>query len=112
MNGRASKQELREAIQVKLKALSETEQGRASDKARELLEQQPLWKNAIRILFYAPVPGEIDVWPLLKDALRAGKQVCLPRFVGQKAQAYAACAVRDLPRDLQTGQFGIREPLA
>jgi 5-formyltetrahydrofolate cyclo-ligase len=104
----------------------------ASEIARKLLEEQVAWKKATRILFYAPLPGELDVWPLFEDAVRAGKEAYLPRFVGEKPlkqfdesqmpahiplkrgvneKAYVACAVRDLEKDLRMGQFGIREPV-
>ena len=106
-----------------------------SDKARRMLEQQAVWKQAKRVLFYAPLPVELDVWPLFEDAVRAGKEACLPRFAGEKplkrfqdrpagahtplkrgvnenrGQYYVACAVRDLGKDLKAGQFGIREPV-
>jgi 5-formyltetrahydrofolate cyclo-ligase len=103
-----------------------------SNNARQLLERQGFWKAAGRILFYAPLSGELDVWPLFEDAVRAGKEAYLPRFVGEKplkrfqdgpakaplkrdvkgnGQRYVACAVRDLQKDLKTGQFGIREPV-
>src|SRR5205085_6670296 len=36
------------------------------------------------VLFFAPLPEELDVWPLLGEALRSGKRVFLPRFVGEK----------------------------
>ena len=110
MDRQTSKQQLRQAIQAKLKALPEADQSCASDRARSLLEKQTSWKGATRILFYAPLPGELDVWPLFEDAVRGGKEAYLPRFIG-KQPAYAACVVRDLNRDLKSGQFGIREPV-
>ena len=55
------------------------------------------------------MPEELDVWPLLTEALAAGKQVALPRFVAE-TRTYEACLIRDPGADLQVGHFGIREP--
>ena len=82
---------------------------KASAQARALLAAQPLWQRARSVLFYAPLPGELDVWPLLSVALRASKKVALPRF-DQQTKAYAACQVQNPETDLQAGRFGIREP--
>jgi len=42
------------------------------------------------ILVYAPLPEELDVWPLLMVALAAGKTVSLPRFDAEQKN-YVAC---------------------
>ena len=81
----------------------------ASRKACARLEQQPVWQKAKTILFYAPTPEEVDVWPLLVDSLAAGKAVLLPRY-SLAEKGYVACRVTDAVRDLRTGHFGIREP--
>jgi 5-formyltetrahydrofolate cyclo-ligase len=81
----------------------------ASAQARRLLKDQPLWKAARSVLFFAPLPEEVDIWPLLAEALSGGKKVGLPRFVAE-TRAYEACQIHDPGVDLQTGHFGIREP--
>lgn len=81
----------------------------ASARACSLIERQPVWAKARSILFYAPMAGELDIWPLMVRALDAGKTVCLPRF-DTPSQQYGACQVQNLSRDVRTGQFGIREP--
>ena len=32
------------------------------------------------VLFFAPLPDELDFWPLLEEAVPAGKMAALPRF--------------------------------
>ena len=61
------------------------------------------------VLFYAPLAEEIDVWPLLRETLAAGRQVALPRF-DRAAGKYVACCVSDIEAELVAGRFGIREP--
>jgi 5-formyltetrahydrofolate cyclo-ligase len=104
-----SKRALRGRIREQLKTISEEQRTAGSQQARALLASQPRWAAAHSVLFFAPLPGELDVWPMLEDALVAGKVVALPRFVAETG-AYVACAVQDLAKDLIPGRFGIREP--
>lgn len=102
-----AKQSLRMRIQAALKELPEVKRQQGSEQAKTLLERQAVWLAARKILFYAPLPGELDIWPLFEDAIRAGKEVYLPRYIGN---AYAAGLVREPDADLTVGRFGIREP--
>ena len=61
------------------------------------------------ILFFAPLPEEVDVWPLLIEALMVGKGAALPRF-DSATKTYVACRVENPDRDVVSGKFGIREP--
>ena len=104
-----SKSTLRKEIRARLAVLTPEQRVAASRQARALLEKQVVWKNAKLIFFYAPVAEEMDIWPLLTDALAAGKTVALPRFDSATGR-YVACQVQDVVKDLNHGQFGIREP--
>jgi len=109
MQIRENKAELRRSIRASLKAMTPDQRATASVQACALLEQQTVWKKAKLIFFYAPMPEELDIWPLLSDSLAAGKTVALPRF-DSATQRYVACQVMDIARDLGYGKFGIREP--
>jgi len=89
--------------------MSAEERATGASGARLLIERQPIWQKARSILFFAPLAEELDVWPLMADALAAGKTVALPRFT-PKTGGYVACQIEDLGRDLNQGKFGIREP--
>ena len=108
MNISESKNALRKEIRLRLKAMTPEQRATASGRACALLEQQAAWKRASLIFFYAPLPEELDIWPLLGDSLAAGKTVALPRF-DSATQRYVACQIQDLAKDLHHGQFGIRE---
>src|SRR5690349_4261555 len=103
------KQQLRQAMRARLAGLSDQSQKATAEQARTLLEQQSVWQRAHRILFYAPLAFELDVWPLLQDAILTGKEAYLPRFEGA---SYIASRVTNVRTDLTSGQFGIREPIA
>ena len=108
MNIIESKGILRKEIRARLAALAQEQRAMASKQASTLLEKQAVWKNAGLVFFYAPIPEEIDIWPLLGDALAGGKTVALPRF-DPTTQRYVACQIQDVAKDLNHGQFGIRE---
>jgi 5-formyltetrahydrofolate cyclo-ligase len=61
------------------------------------------------VLLFAPLPDEVDVMPLFKVALAAGKKLALPRF-DHKTQSYVAGRVVNLAEELRPGRFGISEP--
>ena len=106
-----AKAALRAKVRAALSQLNAAERELQSRRARSLLQRQPLYQQANTILFFAPLPDEIDVWPLVMAAQGAGKTIALPRFVPETG-SYAACRVSRLETDLQTGRFGIREPAA
>lgn len=106
-----SKAALRQRVRAAVAAIPTAERETASAQARERLLGQSRWRNAETILFYAPLDDELDVWPLLDVALKAGKKVCLPRFAPDSDQ-YAACEVVNIQSEVTIGRFGIREPAA
>jgi len=104
-----AKRALRRQIRDRLAVLPEMRRNVASAQARSLLVQQPVWKLASRVLMFAPASLELDIWPLVENALSAAKTVALPRFI-RTANRYTACEIKDPLTDLQLGRFGIREP--
>jgi 5-formyltetrahydrofolate cyclo-ligase len=105
----AAKTALRGQMRARMKMMPAGERAAAAAQARRLLETQTPWKEARSILFFAPLPEEVDIWPLLAATLAAGKIVALPRF-DTEHDRYLACEVRNLDQDLEPGRFGIREP--
>src|SRR5437867_3642856 len=102
------KEALRLRVRMTLKAISLSERKLASHRACALLKEQNIWHKAQVILFYDPLPDELDIWPLLTETLAEGKEVCLPRYVPGE-NCYVASRVESLERDLRAGHFGIRE---
>jgi len=106
---RETKSALREEVAQRLQGIPAAERVAASAQARALLTQQALWRNAQTILFFAPLPGELNVWPLLLVALEAGKRAALPLF-DRHQKNYTACLIQNPDTDVHVGHFGIREP--
>ena len=72
---------------------------------------EPQLQSARTILFFAPLPDEPDVWPLLEKLLPTKKICALPAF-DSATQIYSARRVQNLTTDIAAGKFGIREPSA
>jgi 5-formyltetrahydrofolate cyclo-ligase len=104
-----AKRALRAQVQAALSRVSGLERVAASARVRALLKEQALWRQAQSVLFFAPLPQEPDIWPLLPEALADSMQVLLPRFV-PTAGNYEICRIRHPDTDIQIGTFRIREP--
>ncbi len=71
------------------------------------IEELPAFATAGVVLFYMPVRGEVDVLPLLRQALKQGKACAIPRCVGNDLEFYC---IRYLDTDVEPGLWGIPEP--
>jgi 5-formyltetrahydrofolate cyclo-ligase len=60
-------------------------------------------------MVYIPMGGELDVLPVVEQALAQRKTVLLPRFDGA-AGTYRAAVISNLKADLMRGPFGVMEP--
>jgi 5-formyltetrahydrofolate cyclo-ligase len=72
---------------------------------------KPQMPGAHTILFFAPLPDELDVWPLLELSMALGTTCALPFFDAAK-MTYRARVLERLATDIVTGKFGVREPAA
>lgn len=72
---------------------------------------EPQLHSAHTILFYAPLPGELDVWPLMEKLLKTNTVCALPAF-DNTTQIYSARRVTNLETDIVPGKFGVSEPLS
>ena len=105
----AAKTALRKQVREALQRLSPAVRAAESIELCDRLE--PQLQSARTILFFAPLPGEPDIWPLLERLLPTQKICALPAF-DSAVQTYSARRVQNLTTDLAAGKFGIREPSA
>jgi len=64
------------------------------------------YKEADCVLFYAAIQNEIELDPLMEDALKTGKHVYLPKTFGDDMIFYRIQSLNELV----PGQFGVPEP--
>ena len=109
MNIQESKTELRAKIRAMLEKISPAVRAVESIELGERLKSQ--MPSAHTILFFAPLPNELDVWPVLELSLALGTTCALPFFDAEK-KIYGARRLTHLARDIIVGKFGVREPAA
>ncbi|HXR47024.1 MAG TPA: 5-formyltetrahydrofolate cyclo-ligase [Candidatus Limnocylindrales bacterium] len=107
LNGQkaALREQTREALQKISPAVRAVESIELCDRL------EPQLQSAHTILFFAPLPDEPDVWPLLEKLLPTKKICALPAF-NSATRTYSARRVQNLTTDIAAGKFGIREPSA
>ncbi|HXI72721.1 MAG TPA: 5-formyltetrahydrofolate cyclo-ligase [Verrucomicrobiae bacterium] len=104
-----SKSDLRQMIRAMLEKISPAVRAVESIELCERLKSQ--MPSAHTILFFAPLPNELDVWPVLELSLALGTTCALPFFDAEK-KSYGAKAIQKLATDIVPGKFGVREPAA
>lgn len=105
------KRELRTRVLAAVNEISPEARERGSAQVCAQLQEQELWMAAKSALLFAPMPGELDIWPLVTEALARGCEVLLPRF-SAGSRDYEACHITNAQADVRVGYFGIREPSA
>ena len=111
--GRKSKSDLRQKIRAGLGKISLAV--RMAESLELCARLEPQLQSAHTILFFAPLPDELDVWPLLEKLLPAKKICALPAFdeaVAEFAVAYAAQTVLDhqaLLKAIRSGRLPVAE---
>lgn len=103
------KAQAREEIARRLARLSPEERRAASESIRRTIAALPELQRARTALMFLSIADEVDTFPIIADALAAGKTVAVPR-VDRKAKTMHAVVLRDLERGLAPGVFGILEP--
>jgi 5-formyltetrahydrofolate cyclo-ligase len=103
------KADLRLEVRRKMGKISENKRKADSEKICMKLKEQAAFQKAGAVLFFAPLPEEPDLWPLLAEVMPGKKMVALPCFDVDN-QAYTPRHVRDIHVEILSGKFGIREP--
>jgi 5-formyltetrahydrofolate cyclo-ligase len=106
-----TKAQLRIVVRSKLLSITAEQRAELSSLACDSLRRQPIWTTAKSVLFYAKLPDELDLSPLIDEALASGKTVALPKYI-QSAEGYAAFKISHSTQDCVVGKFGIIEPTA
>jgi 5-formyltetrahydrofolate cyclo-ligase len=100
---------LRKTIHAQLEKISPAVRAVESIELCERLKAQIT--SAHTILFFAPLPDELDTWPVLELSLALGVTCALPFFDAAK-KTYGARILNHLATEIVTGKFGVREPAA
>ena len=105
----AQKNELRVKIRAAVKGMPPEKRKSDSEKICALLREQSFLQSVRSILFFAPLPEEPNLWPVLVETMLGKTIVALPCFDADN-QVYQPRRVTDLHVQIISGKFGIREP--
>lgn len=101
------KKELRREIKKILSALSPEYCITADKKIFEHIIATEGFQKASTVFCFVGTKAEIDTRPIIEEAWKRGKQVCVPRCISMgHMEAYAI----ESWDDLQEGSYGIQEP--
>jgi len=103
------KSDLRQHIRTRLEKISPAVRAVESIDLCERLK--PQIASARKILFFAPLPDELDIWPVLELSLGLGTNCALP-FFDAVNKNYGARLLKLLDTDIVIGKFDVREPAA
>jgi 5-formyltetrahydrofolate cyclo-ligase len=101
------KRRLRALVKSRLAGVTPESRARSATDLIALLLLRPEWKRARTVMGYLSLADELDVSPVLSDALAHAKKVALPRYLPARG-VYGAAEFRG--EGLIPKQFGIREP--
>ncbi len=100
------KRELRHEVALRRAALSQEEWLAGSGRICERIEALTVYLQSDGAYAYMALPGEVLLDPLLEDAWRQGKRVCIPRVEGAQMRFFEITSLSDVT----VGYQGIREP--
>ncbi len=76
---------------------------------RRAIRAWPAWVGARSVLGFLPLAGEVDLRPLLAEAIERGVRVAVPEVTAEGV--FRPCVVRSLdPSALEPGPLGIQVP--
>lgn len=105
----AAKRQIRQRLREQIGATSAAQLADRSAEICRRVERSAYFKLSRTVLLYSPMAGEVDVAPLIRAALEAGRTVALPR-VDWAHGTMRPARIREFPAGLVTQKFGVLEP--
>lgn len=105
------KVEWRRRLRSLVAALSAVERSAAATGLVRRIADDARWRRARTVMLFIPLADEVDIFPLVDQALDHGKTVLIPRFDARRG-AYEPARLANLATDLVRGPFGVPEPVA
>ena len=103
----SDKQELRSAVRQQKRAMTSADIAARSEALCRMVLQTQQYQQASALYGYLPFNQEVDLMPLLRQAMADGKQVALPKCYGKEMRFIR---MSDLTR-VRPGAIGAPEPV-
>jgi len=108
------KAQAREEIARRLAGLSAEYRREASERIRRLVADLPEFRQARTLLMFLSIADEVDTFPIIADALAAGKTVAVPKVdrKGKVMHAVLLRAVAPAPVPASSDALGLAPDLS
>jgi 5-formyltetrahydrofolate cyclo-ligase len=100
---------LRKQFREAIANVSVTDRDRAAGRVFDRIRRHPEWRSAKTVMLFVPLEDEINILPLLNEAIHHHKTLVLPRF-NKITESYEPAVVGNLAGHLKTGLYGVSEP--
>lgn len=105
----AAKKQLRKELKKRLSSLSQREMQRQSDIVTGKVLSHPKYLTGKRLSIFLSMKDEINTDKVLKDALKTGKEVFIPKYVGPKMEMVKLYSIEDY-ENLPETSWHIKQP--
>lgn len=105
----AAKKQLRKELKKRLSSLSDQEIQRQSDIVVGKILSHPKYLTSKRLSIFLSMKDEIKTFKVLKDALKTGKEVFIPKYVGPKMEMVKLYSIDDY-ENLPETSWHIKQP--
>lgn len=105
------KAQVRSAMRARLRTVPPDDWKRQAGAVCGRIRSLPEWAASRWVGGYVPMRDELDLVPLMREALASGRRVAVPAFE-EASGGYGFREVRDWDRDLAPGRYGVGEPVA
>lgn len=103
------KHKIRKHIKTIISSYSELEKSRKSGIIKNKLFNEEAFKKARVVMFYVSLKDEVDTYPMIDEALKTGKRICVPVILKEEKKLIAG-EIHNRIKDLESQHFGIYQP--
>jgi len=100
---------MRNDILNRLRSQKEEQRLKKSKIICDKLFKIPEFKRAVTVLFYSSFDGEVDTHEMIKETIKFGKKIGLPKII-KKEKKIVPRLVEYFEKDIELGPYGIKQP--
>jgi 5-formyltetrahydrofolate cyclo-ligase len=104
-----TKQDFRLSVQKDFKSYAPATLEEHNNSILDAVRSLPEFNEAQTVLFYCPLPDEVDIMPIIKESISQGRNVCFPLCKPPSHKLFIK-SVGSIGTQLVAGTYGILEP--
>lgn len=104
-----TKQDFRLSVQKEFSSCAASTLKEHNNRILDTMRSIPEYTEAQTVLFYCPLPDEVDIMPIIKESISQGRNVCFPLCKPPSRKLFLK-SVTTIGTQLVAGTYGILEP--